>query len=63
MWLLGAGIVIGAVTIFLYREVIQALETSLEQYRRRREIAGKTGVVMNEIGKLIAMRRQQTACR
>jgi hypothetical protein len=63
MWLLGAGIVIGAVAILLYREVIQALETALEQYRRRREIAGKTGLVMDEIGKLIAMRQQQTAGR
>lgn len=63
MWLLGTGIVIGAVTILLYREIRRALEDALAQYRRRREIAGKTGLVMDEIGKLIATRQQQAAGR
>jgi hypothetical protein len=63
MWLLGSGIVIGAVTILIYRETRQALDSALARYRRRREIAGKTGLLMDEIEKLIAIRQQQTAGR
>jgi hypothetical protein len=63
MWLLGAGIVIGAVLILLYLETREALEAAIVRYRRRREIAGKTGLLMDEIEKLIAIRQQQAAGR
>jgi len=63
MWSLIAGIIIGAAIILLYREIRQVLGDALTQYRRRKEIAGKTGLVMDEIGKLIAIRQQQAAGR
>jgi hypothetical protein len=63
MLLLGAGIIIGALTILFYRGTMQAGEDVLARYRRRKEIAGKTVLVMEEIGKLIAVRQQQAESR
>jgi hypothetical protein len=63
MWLLSAGILIGAVTILLFREGKKAWSAAVAQHRRRREIVRKTSFVVDEIGRLIATRHHQAAGR